>query len=287
MKIKSILSLIRPKEWVKNLFVFIPLFFTPEKLSLNNVLLNCIVFIAFSFIASAVYIFNDINDKELDALHTSKKNRPIASGLISIKTAYFLYFFFIIIGLFLAWYSKSIIIVFIYLIINILYSIKLKHIAIIDISIVSLGFVLRIFAGAIALNIILTHWLVLIVYLLSMMLALGKRKDEINKIEQLEIQTRPSLEGYNNKFIDACLILFLTSTFMAYLLYVSSPEFALKFQNKFLYITSFPVLLGLLKYMQLVFVLNKASSPTKIIWENRIIQGIILIWCLMFVIMIY
>ena len=163
--LKTLLNLLRIKHWIKNVLIFVPAFFDTSKLSTNNLISLVVGFISFSLMASAIYIFNDIQDIEKDKKHTIKRKRPIASGNISIKTAYYIFIILAIISLLTSilflpniW---PLILLLIYFIINILYSKWLKNIPIIDIVIPVAGFIIRILFGGAIVNVNISNWLYL------------------------------------------------------------------------------------------------------------------------------
>ena len=203
--IKSILLLLRPHQWLKNLFVFLPVFFDGKILQLGYLIPSIVMIFAYSLAASGIYIFNDIYDVESDKLHPQKCKRPIASGAVSKGTGYTLmalcilfsiciiYLFDWKVGNQTALYG---IIVF-YLVMNIAYCIKLKQFAIIDVFIIAVGFVLRIYAGGFSTGIYLSHWIVLMTFLLALFLAFAKRRDDVVIYENTGILARKNVYRYN------------------------------------------------------------------------------------------
>ena len=171
----------RPSQYFKNLFIFAPLFFGLKITNIELLLSAFVAFLSFSLIASAVYIFNDYHDVEEDKLHPTKKNRPLASGSISKKAALLLMLMLLLVGLciFSLLGRQMLYIVFVYLVINIAYTIKLKHVAIIDVFIIAIGFVLRLFIGSAVTNVELSMWIILMTFLLALFLALAKRRDDV------------------------------------------------------------------------------------------------------------
>ena len=197
------LKLLRVNHYIKNFFIFAPIFFT-FNFSINDVLNVLIAFILFSLIASSVYIFNDLLDIKEDKKHPTKKFRPLASGEVDKKNAIISFFFLFIFSLSAAFlFSKSLFFILsIYFILNIAYSFKLKHIVIIDIFIISIGFILRLFAGSIIINTELSMWIIIITFLLALFLALAKRRDDV-LLANIGKETRKNINGYNLEFINA------------------------------------------------------------------------------------
>lgn len=201
---KDILSLMRIKHYIKNLLIFLPLFFSGSFMNGELVVTNIIGFISFCLLTSTIYIFNDICDANKDRLHTTKCNRPIASGRISKRTAILLIVILLSISVLLALniFSGNIyvfVIMFSYLVLNILYSLKLKNIPIIDVSIIVAGFILRLIYGGVISNIPISNWLYLTVIAISFYMGYGKRRNEI--LMQKE-GTRKVLENYSYEFLD-------------------------------------------------------------------------------------
>lgn len=201
---KDILSLMRIKHYIKNLLIFLPLFFSGSFMNGELVVTNIIGFISFCLLTSTIYIFNDICDANKDRLHTTKCNRPIAAGRISKRTAILLIVILLSISVLLALniFSGNIyvfVIMFSYLILNILYSIKLKNIPIIDVSIIVAGFILRLIFGGVISNIPISNWLYLTVIAISFYMGYGKRRNEIMMQKE---GTRKVLENYSYEFLD-------------------------------------------------------------------------------------
>ncbi|WP_419655307.1 UbiA prenyltransferase family protein [Desulfosarcina variabilis str. Montpellier] len=287
--IKDILILARPHQYTKNLFIFLPAFFA-FKLQQPEVLWKSFIsFCSFCFSASAVYILNDWKDRFEDAMHPAKKDRPIAAGRIDGKIAICTFGLFFSGGLFFA-ASISInvlLITFIYISINVLYSLKLKHISIIDIVIISIGFVLRLFAGAEATGVVLVNWIIVMTFLLAIFLALGKRRDDVLLFEKTNQKVRKVIEGYNLKFLDAAMVMTAAIVILAYIMWSISPEVASKHNSHHIYLTAIFVIVGILRYMQITFVEEKSGSPTEILLRDITIKMILVGWILSFVVIIY
>lgn len=198
-------KLLRIKDWIKNLFIFLPVFFAGD-LFINNIYLLILPFFSFCFFASAVYIINDVNDVELDRLHPAKCKRPIACGKISIPAATSAAIMLLALGTILAFFADKtmhlLIVLFIYLIINLGYSFGLKKIGILDIIILSSGFVLRVKAGSIIAHVPLSEWLIVMVFLLSMFMSIAKRRDDVMiKLSTGKVM-RESVNGYTIEYLN-------------------------------------------------------------------------------------
>lgn len=288
--IVDVSRLIRVEQWTKNLIVFFPAFFAGE-LFYRTTLINTIqAFIAFCFIASGIYIINDYIDIEKDKNHPVKKNRPLASGKIPKKLALFLLAIFIFISFAISIYLLSNFLIseliLLYFIINIAYSFYLKNIALVDITCIASGFLIRVFVGGFAANVPISNWLVLITFLLSMSIALGKRRDDL-VIDVENEKLRKSLSGYSLEFVNISLVVMAVISIVCYIMYCVSHDVVTRMHSDKIYITAFPVIMGVLRYLQLVLVYNNSGSPTKILLKDRFIQAIILVWLLIFAYFLY
>ena len=289
----AIIQLIRPYQWVKNGFIFLPMFFSGQLLNPTIQFSSLVAFIAFSLAASSIYCFNDIIDIASDRLHPEKCMRPIASGVISIKMAYILMsicFAASILILFLCGgeqrYSLMALIAFYYLM-NIAYCIFLKRYAIVDVIVISLGFVLRIFVGGTATNIWLSEWIVIMTFLLALLLAFAKRRDDVVLLQNTGVSHRKNTNRYNLDFINQVMTVISTVTIVAYIMYTLSPDVIERFQSRYIYITAFFVLVGIIRYLQLTIVDLISGNPTKVLLKDRFIQICILGWIASFLIIIY
>lgn len=288
--VKRYFVLLRPHQYLKNLLLFLPAFFALRIWEGETMMRLLAGFVGFSLVASAVYILNDYLDQEDDRKHPVKKNRPIASGEVSGKIALGLMTGLIIVGLliFILLDRTALYLITIYVAQNILYSFKLKHIPILDIFIIALGFLLRIGIGAVVVSphVPLSMWIVLIIFLGALFLALAKRRDDVllavegNKV-------RKSIDGYNLEFINAAMGIMASVLIVSYISYTISGDVQSRFNNHNLYFTVVFVLLGVLRYLQITFVEEKSGSPTKILMGDIFLQITILIWLAVFGWMIY
>lgn len=283
------LKLLRPSHWAKNLFLYIPLFFAGEIFNLQKVVELLIGFFAFSLIASSIYIINDYKDVEADRIHPVKRKRPIASGAVSKPAALVFFVLCLAVGGLLAWYVKPkfAFVVGIYFIINLLYSFGLKNISILDILILSVGFVLRVKAGGVAATVAVSEWLMIMVFLLALFMAIAKRRDDVLIKTQSGQDMRKAVKGYNMDFMNVMLALVSAVIIVAYLMYTMAPETMARFGTYRLYYTCLFVIGGLLRYLQITYVENNTGSPTKILYKDRFIQLTILLWVLSFYVIIY
>ncbi len=279
---KQIIILLRLHQWIKNFFIFAPFFFT-FNFNVDLLMILSIGFILFSFAASGIYILNDYHDIAEDRFHPTKKNRPLASGTVSKHRAVVL-----MIGLIGMASIGSImlspafaLIIASYLILNIAYTFKLKHISILDISIIALGFVLRIFAGAVLINTEPSMWIVLVTFLLALFLALAKRRDDCLLALDGK-KTRKNIDGYNLEMVNAAMTLMAGVTVVSYLMYTVSSDVIERLGTHNLYLTSAFVIIGILRYMQLTFVEQNSGSPTKLVLKDRFLQLVLIGWIISF-----
>ena len=286
---KNFIKLIRPKHYFKNLFILLPLFFSGQINNTELLLNGLVAFIAFSLVASSIYIFNDYKDIYNDRKHPIKKFRPLASGLIKKSSALNLMIIFLISGSVLMYFLsfKSFIVLTIYILLNFAYSLKLKQIALLDVTIIASGFVLRIFTGSFAYEVPLTIWIVIMTFLIALFLALAKRRDDVLILNKSGKKTRKSIDGYNLKLIDGIMIMMSAVVIVAYLQITITEDFMLKFESENLYLTGLFVIFGIMRYLQITIVEEKSGSPTEIIYTDKILQINIILWMLMFCWFIY
>lgn len=221
--IKDYLKLLRVKHYLKNLLVFAPLFFSMKFFNSEYLIKNIIGFIIFSLVSSIVYIINDINDIEKDRNHPEKKNRPLASGRVkkhvALIVAILLFTLSILLGALIKSSVYSYLAVYGYLIVNVAYSVKLKNIPIVDVSIIVIGFILRTIYGGLIVDVVISNWLILTVISFSYYLALGKRRNELTSNGN---KSRGVLEFYNSEFLDKMMYVMLTLFIVFYSLWTMS-----------------------------------------------------------------
>jgi len=274
-----IIRLIRIKHWIKNLFVFIPLLVSGN--TFDQVLLykSIIIFFVFCFTSSAVYIFNDLMDIEFDKLHPKKKNRPLANGTITISLANFVAAFLLTSSLLLLYLINfdGLFPILLYLIMNILYSLYLKNLPLFDIFSISLGFVLRVLAGLAVTSLSSSFWLISLTFTLSLLLATGKRRHELAFNEA--ILSRPSLSNYSLKFLESAQTMFANLVITFYVMYTFFNE-NFSGNHMILMYSSVFVLGGILRYLQVNFSQNSIEEPTDILYYDKFLLTIILLWAL-------
>ena len=290
--IKNLFLASRPNQWTKNLLVFLaPLFaFSFET---QTLLTSIKAFIAFCLISSSIYLINDSIDKDKDKEHPTKKFRAIASGLVSIKSAFLLSLFYLSLSLFVG-FSINIFFGFIlvlYFLVQILYCFKLKQIPIIEFFCIASGFILRSVAGGVAANIFISSWFLLSVGMLSLFLAVEKRKAEIVNLQNSKLNTRKVLKSYSLTLINKFEAVLTSSTIMTYSLWAYGPSIGGS-KSPFMIITIPLVMLGIFRYQMLSEIkqnriLKKSNinleTPEKIIFTDKPIQIIVLSWLLIII----
>ena len=289
---KKTLLLIRPQQWIKNGFVLIPMFFGGRLLNADDAIASVVTFFAFSCAASAIYCFNDIVDVDADRRHPVKCHRPIASGAVSVPTAYALMAVLVLLSALLLFFlpqraGETAGIVAFYFLLNMAYCIWLKRHAIIDVCTVAFGFVLRILAGGMACNVAVSNWLVLMTFLLALFLSFAKRRDDVLRMNETGEPPRRNTIRYNLTFVNQAITVTGTVTLVCYIMYTVSPEVVSRFHAPYLYLTSIFVLVGLLRYMQLTVVDEVSGDPTKILLRDRFTQAIVVAWIMAFLLIIY
>lgn len=289
MNFVAVIKLMRPHQYIKNLFVFVPLFFALQVSELTLLLHTTIAFVAFSLVASSIYILNDYYDIKEDREHPEKKHRPLASGTITKVQAIVLMLLLVTIGLLLMLNIslQAAFITFAYVALNIAYSIYLKHIAILDVTIIAIGFVLRLFVGSAVTDISLSMWVVIMTFLLALFMALAKRRDDVLIYMQTGKKMRKVIDGYNLQFLDIAMAIMASVVIVAYTIYTTSVDVVGRIHSEYLYLTSLFVILGILRYLQVIFVHEDSGAPTKIVYKDRFIQLTLLGWIATFVWILY
>jgi len=285
----EILKLLRPKHWVKNLFLFIPLFFAGQVFNTSLYAELLLGFATFSLIASSIYIINDLKDIANDRIHPTKRFRPLAAGTVSRNTALILVPFLIVSGFAIALSisTKFTFIVFVYLCLNLAYTLGLKKISILDIIIVAIGFVLRVKGGSVITQIPLSQWTVVMVFLLALFIAIAKRRDDLVIKAKSGKDMRAASMRYNMEFLNTALSLISGIVVVAYLMFTLSPDVIERMGTYRLFYTSLFVIAGIFRYLQIALVDNNTGAPTDLLYKDRFIQIVILLWVLCFYLLIY
>lgn len=293
MRVKSIITLCRPKQWVKNLFVMLPLFFSGNIFNFGMLAYAVVAFVSFCLVSSGIYCLNDYVDADADRQHPKKKFRPIASGevgkvaAVTMMAVLFVGAVGILAVLPPMQFVYSATIICVYYLMNIAYCLRLKRIALVDVFVISFGFVLRVAIGGTATGIFVSHWIILMTFLLALFLALAKRRDDIIIFNTTGKKMRNNIDRYNLDFVNQSTTLVATVMLVCYIMYTVSPEVVERFGTNLIYITSIFVLGGILRYIQLAVVFANTGSPTRVLLHDRFVQACIVGWLLTFGVIIY
>ncbi len=277
--LRAVIESMRPRQWIKNVFVFAALVFTHQIANRAAVLDVAAGFVIFCMISSAVYLINDIADREADRQHPGKRSRPIAAGRLS-ATAAGLVAAALVIGALLGALVLNrgfAAIAIVYLLMNLLYSLGLKQVVIVDVMLVAAGFLLRAWAGAMILNVDMSQWLVLCTGLLALFLGFVKRRQEIASLGTEGAQ-RPILKEYSLPFLDQMISIVTAGTLLAYSLYAFSDEVAQKLGSQWMGLTIPFVLFGIFRYLYLAHQQGKGENPTTLVLTDRPLQATVLLW---------
>ncbi len=277
---KALIETMRPRQWIKNLLVFAGVLFSLKLFELDSLLRSTAAFFIFCVVSGAVYIMNDLVDYKRDLAHPEKRNRPIASGRLPRRAALVALIFLTILSFSLGWLlsAKFALVTFVYFVMNIAYSFKLKNIVIIDVMTIAIGFVLRAVAGAVVISVSFSHWLLMCTMLLALFLAICKRRHELYLISDNAANHRAVLEHYSLALIDQMTAIVTASALVAYALYTISPEVIGKFKtNKLIYTFPF-VLFAIFRYLYLVMTKNQGGSPEKVFLQDKAMIIDLFLW---------
>lgn len=289
--IKNSFKILRPIHWIKNIVIFLPLFFD---IIINNRIFNVSeflqlikIFFLFCLFASCVYIINDLKDFNFDKNNPLKKNNLISNGTVTKSNANFILVIILFMSfLFLISFSvklQTIIFIVSYLTLNISYTYILKNIETIEFFVVPLGILFRVFVGFIEINIIMSVWIITLSFLGSILLILGKRKVELNINKDNKFYTlRPVLEKYNHKYLDILITIVTSNILVFYLIYLINSNFTSKYGFITL-ITFIPVVYGIFRYIELIYVKNIKKDALDILLKDKPLLGSVLIWILLFI----
>ena len=302
--LSDLIKTVRPKQALKNLALFTPLIFSGDLFVLGRFLTVFRCTVIFTILTSSIYIFNDIIDLPRDRLHPFKKERPIAKGSLPLPTALFIS----IVGLFLALYLAYLknffffLTVLAYLFLQLFYSLWLKNIAVVDIMAIAGGFVLRVYAGAFAIDVHMSVWFLLCVVSLSLFLAAGKRRAELATLTEATPKTRESLVSYSPELLDSYLAMFANAAWLSYALFTfffPPPAIAKRFPfwadlpltlagvNKWLMITIPIVIFGIMRYLRIIHEGSWAETPERVLLGDLPLLSTVLFWGIMVVGIIY
>jgi 4-hydroxybenzoate polyprenyltransferase len=280
---------LRPSQWVKNLLLFAGLIFSQNFYHFNFLLKSFAAFCLFCLLSSSVYVVNDIIDIERDRKHPLKANRPIAKGEIKISTAIFLFILLALVSLgFSALLSLPFALMALsYLVLNLVYSRYLKHLVIIDVMCIALGFVIRAVAGAVVIGVQISAWLIVCTILLALFLGFGKRRHELLLLDTQASEHRAILTEYSLYFLDQMISVVTASTVVAYAFYTLSPEVEMKLGTKYMDLTIPFVLYGVFRYLYLIHQKEEGGNPTKMLLGDPPLLVDIILWFFAVILIIY
>lgn len=287
--VKAIIVSLRPKQWTKNLILFAGLLFSQNMFKPEYFMKVFIGFLLFSLLSGGIYLLNDVLDVEKDRVHPRKKRRPIPSGQLGLNTAFIISVILVGCVLFLSFKLQRNFgwTAFAYFALLTAYSISLKHIVIVDVLVISMGFVLRAVAGVVIIGVDISSWLVLCTILLALFLALGKRRHEVLLLESNAIEHRPILQEYSPKLLDQMISVVTASTVMAYALYTMSIETVTKFHTRSLSLTIPFVLYGIFRYLYLLYHRKMGGNPSEIFLSDKPLLINIALWVLTIIAILY
>ena len=289
MTVRAVVKSIRPAQWTKNLFVFAALIFAQKFFSVPLLLRTVAAFLCFCLISGAIYIFNDLRDREEDRAHPKKSQRPIAKGEISPSEAIVLFVVLAAVGLAAAFFLQRgfFLAALVYLLLQVAYSLQLKQVVILDIFVIAAGFVIRVVAGGLVIGVPISSWLLICTMLLALLLSMGKRRHELTLLEDRAIEHRPILKEYSAYLLDQMIAVVTASTLIAYCLYTISPETVEKFGTSNLVWTAPFVLYGIFRYLYLVHLKGKGGSPEEFIIQDKPMLLNIVVWILAVILVLY
>lgn len=287
-QIKVFLELIRIKHWIKNILIYAPLIFSLNLFHNRSLVKTIIIFFAFSFVSVLVYILNDLHDAKFDAVHPIKSQRPIPAGKISIPISLIIGIFFFIVGIALSLFEiQSTLILLTYFLLNILYTYRLKQIAILDVFIIAIGFCLRILIGAIVIHVELSQWIILITFSISLLLGFGKRRHEIISLKEEAVGHREILGTYSKTILDMMICISVSITAISYVLYTMDQSKINHAETNYFFYTYLPVIYGLFRYLHIVYSQSKGGKPEEDLLTDRGIICSVLLWGIMIIGLLY
>jgi 4-hydroxybenzoate polyprenyltransferase len=285
----GLVASLRPQQWVKNGFVFAALIFSRSITDWARITRVTEGAILFCLMSSAVYLLNDILDAPEDRLHPVKKLRPLASGRLGVGTAWLTAILLAFVSLGGAWIldAKFFAILAAYGLLNVLYSLALKRVVLVDVFVISAGFVLRVVAGGVIIHVEISPWLVVCATLLALFLALSKRRHELVVLGRTAGEHREILSSYSPYFLDQLIGIVTASTLMSYALYTLSSDVQVKFPGKRLDLTIPFVLFGIFRYLYLVHHDREGGDPTRLLFTDSVLLSVVLFWAASVIFIIY
>lgn len=283
-KLKSYIRLMRPKQWIKNFFVFAALLFSRNIDKMPHIISAAFAFMAFCVVSSAVYVFNDLLDIEKDRNHPKKKNRPLASGELKKGEAAALLMLLLPAAVVMSFGINTGfgLVIVLYLLNNLLYTLYVKHMVILDVMSIAMGFILRVAGGAVAIGVEISPWLLLCTLLLALFLGFSKRRNELVVLQKDAQNHRATLEHYSLDFIDNMLSIVTASTVISYSLYTFFAN-----EDKLSMITILYVLYGIFRYQYIIYNKNMGESPEEVVLTDKPLLINIILWVITSIIILY
>ncbi len=286
---KHLFLSLRPMQWIKNLFIFLPLIFGRKLFVYPNNIKTAIAFFLFCMMASVIYLMNDIIDINKDKAHPVKRLRPIASGKVSISMARFTALILGVISISLSFALNLYfgVVVAAYLVGNVLYSMILKNVVIVDVFCIAVFFYLRIKAGSVVAIVTPSHWIIFMVILLALFLGLSKRRHELRLLAKKSISHRSVLTRYNSYFIDQMTAVITSSIVVVYMLYTIDTRTVKEFGTDHLMYSIPFVYYGIFRYLYLIHEIKEEGDPTSILRADRMMRINIILWIVICIAVIY
>ncbi len=285
----SLVVSLRPGQWTKNLVVFAGLLFGKQLFAPRALAVTCAAFVVFCALSGVIYLLNDIADRDADRRHPLKSRRPIASGQLSPGVALAAAIVLSVVFLSLAFWLRPVfgLVAVAYVVLMAGYSARLKHIVIIDVLTIAIGFVLRAVAGAVVINVAISHWLLVCTVLLALFLGLSKRRHELTLLAAGATEHRRILGEYSPYLLDQMIGVVAASTLIAYIFYTISPETVQNFNTEYLALTiPFP-LYGIFRYLYLVHQKEGGGSPAEMLLTDRPLLVCVALWAAAVVVIVY
>ncbi|OMF45518.1 decaprenyl-phosphate phosphoribosyltransferase [Paenibacillus sp. BGI2013] len=275
--VSGLIRLLRPKQWTKNLLLFAALLFSFEEIRTETILATLLGFILFSLVAGCVYILNDFVDRDRDRQHPVKKYRPMASGQVNPSHALLFGIILLILSVGTAFMMNPLfgVLCIVYFLLNVSYSFVLKHLVILDMMTIAAGFVLRAIAGGVLIHVPFTPWFLICTMLLSLFLAIGKRRNELTLLEGNTGSHRKVLDNYSITLLDQFNTIVTTATIISYSLFTFTSD-----RTIHLMWTIPLVIYGMFRYLYLIHMKNQGGSPDRVLFEDKPILITVMLYVL-------
>ncbi len=284
----NFIRLLRPQQWLKNIFVLASLFFGGHMFSGHSAIMAFVTFVLFCLVSSAVYIFNDICDRDADKQHAKKRTRPLASGAIAMPVAIGVMAALIALAGIIFYASAAPwrlgLVLAIYIGINLIYSLGAKHVPLVELFMVASGFVLRLIAGGVAIDAPLTSWILVCTGLVSLLMVTGKRRADLLQ-DNDPTRSRRALLHYTVPFLDNIIVVLSSATLVTYLLFCVG--YGKDRFGDYVELTAVFVALGIFRFMQIVIVEKGGDAPTALVARDRVMQFTLASWAVVFFALIY